>query len=357
MNRIAIVGDWSLDCYEPAFARGLAENGVDVISFRCSDFFSGVFGRIQRAFPTTAFATLRLNRELVKFCEAETPDAVLFWRPTHLLPDTVRCLNSQGILTASYNNDDPFHQFISHSLPRAQYRIWRLYLRCLSHFNFNFFYRRINVEEARAHGASNCHLLLPYFNPEYDRPIVLDPSEEARFNADVVFAGHFEEDGRDKLLGAVIASGYDTRIWGGKYWSNELLRSMGYKQGPVTPVIGRDYSAALCGAKVCLAFLSKLNRDTYTRRCFEIPACGRLLLAERTDDLLGIFDEDKEACFFSSRKELLEKLDWLIRDDSTRAEIARAGLRRVWRDGHDVKSRAEGFLNAIKGSDIKVGGI
>jgi hypothetical protein len=231
-----------------------------------------------------------------------------------------------------------------------------LYLRCLSYFHFNFFYRRINIGEAEALGARNCHLLLPYFNPEFDRPIELQPSEKARFNADVVFAGHFEQDGRDKLLSAIIAAGFDTRIWGGKYWSNELLSSMGYKRGPVTPAIGRDYTAALCGAKVCLAFLSKLNRDTYTRRCFEIPACGGLLLAERTDDLLRIFDEDKEACFFSSKRELLEKLDWLMSNGSIRAEIARAGLQRVWRDGHDVKSRAKEFLNVITGKGTKACG-
>ena len=69
---------------------------------------------------------------------------------------------------------------------------------------------------------------------------------------------------------------------------------------PIEPVFGDDYAKALCGAKVCLAFLSKLNRDSYTRRCFEIPACGNVMLAERTADLCRMFKEDEEACFFSS---------------------------------------------------------
>jgi len=114
------------------------------------------------------------------------------------------------------------------------------------------------------------------------------------------------------------------------------------------PVEGSEYAKALCGANVCLAFLSKLNRDTYTRRCFEIPACGRVMLAERTSDLLRMFIEDKEACFFSSTDELIIKAKWLIDNPAIALQIAQAGMRRVWVDGHDVKSRVEEFLCAIQ---------
>ena len=119
---------------------------------------------------------------------------------------------------------------------------------------------------------------------------------------------------------------------------------------PIVPVEGDNYTKALCGAKICLAFLSKLNRDTYTRRCFEIPACGRVMLAERTEDLQKMFKEDEEACFFSSNEELLEKVQWLLANPERREAIAKAGLRRVWTDGHDVKSRAQFFINSIQGA-------
>ena len=97
-----------------------------------------------------------------------------------------------------------------------------------------------------------------------------------------------------------------------------------------------------------MCFLSKLNRDTYTRRCFEIPACGKVMLAERTDDLVQFFKEDEEACFFSTTEELVRKAQWLIDNPDIRERIAQAGLRRVWADGHDAETRANMFLEPIR---------
>jgi spore maturation protein CgeB len=109
-----------------------------------------------------------------------------------------------------------------------------------------------------------------------------------------------------------------------------------------------EYAKALCGADICLCFLSKINRDVYTRRCFEIPACGRLLLAERTYELQTLFKEDEEACFFSSEEELTNKVCWLLENPTIRNKIAESGQKRVWKDGHDIYSRTKLFFGKLK---------
>ena len=124
----------------------------------------------------------------------------------------------------------------------------------------------------------------------------------------------------------------------------------GHQVGDVFPVVGEDCAKALCGAKMCLAFLSKINRDTYTRRCFEIPACGRLLLCERTDDLKKMFIEGEEAVFFSTREELVEKALWLLGNPIKIQQISEAGRKRVWADGHDVINRAKQFMELVSES-------
>jgi spore maturation protein CgeB len=282
---------------------------------------------------------------LIRRATQERPDWILFWRTTHVLPSTLRKLRRLGIQTVSYNNDDPFAYG---QVPWYHHWLWFWYLRCLPEFDLNFFYRRINCKEGLEHGARHAQVLMPYFIPSHHRPVELTPQERQRFVTDVVFVGHYEPDGREQSIQALMEAGIQVKIWSGKNWPRQALGRFYDCLQPIEPALSNDYTKALCGSKICLAFLSKLNRDTYTRRCFEIPACGRLMLAERTEDLQKLFREDEEACFFSSNEELVEKVRWLLANSETREHIALAGMHRVWVDGHDVNSRTNNeFITQI----------
>lgn len=188
---------------------------------------------------------------------------------------------------------------------------------------------------------------MPYFIPSRDHPVRLSSEDKKRFDTDVVFVGHYEPDGRERYVRALIEAGVQVKIWGGRYWSRDVLGSVYYKLAPIVPAEDDDYAKALSAAKVCLVFLSKKNRDSYTRRCFEIPAIGKVMLAERTDDLLHMFKENVEAVFFSSKEELVEKALWLLANPAIRYSISQAGLNRVWTDAHDVNSRAKQFMDHL----------
>ena len=356
--RIMIVGAWRWHQYEDAFARGLEANGVEVTRYSTSEYFSGIMGRLQLTLPVVpGWALIKLNLELIKRARRELPDLILFWRPTHILPLTLRKLKRLGIHTVSYNNDDPFGPKAGSNVPWHHHWLWFWYLRCLPNFRLNFFYRRLNCEEALAHGVGHAEVLMPYYLPWQDHPVKLSQDEQARFGTDVVFVGHFEPDGRAQAINNLIKAGISVKVWSGASWGDVITSEYYQANGSIKAALGGEYSKALCGAKVCLAFLSKLNRDTYTRRCFEIPACGRVMLAERTDDLLRLFKEDVEACFFSSNEELVEKARWLLANPDIRERIAQAGLKRVWNDGHDVTSRARQFLDVLTPSIQKNTGV
>jgi len=93
-------------------------------------------------------------------------------------------------------------------------------------------------------------------------------------------------------------------------------------------VYGDDYAKALTGAKISLGFLRKVCPDQHTTRTFEIPACGSMLLSDRTEECMGFFAEGKEAEYFDTPDELVDKVKFFTTHEEARTRIAAAGLQR-----------------------------
>jgi spore maturation protein CgeB len=140
----------------------------------------------------------------------------------------------------------------------------------------------------------------------------------------------------------------DFKLWGTLWERSRFAGELAKRFGPIRPVLREDYNRAINGAGIALAFLSRLNRDTYTRRCFEIPITGALLLSQYSADLATLFEEGVEAEFFRSQDELLDKVRFYSRNDEARRKIGLAGRARVLRDGHEALDRAKQVLAAIE---------
>ena len=345
---ILLVGDWHSRVHEEPALRALESLGHRVSRFAWHGYFSsdgaGPVAALWRRFQYKYLLgprVRRLNADFVAQAVKQQPDLVFIYRGTHILPASLRELRRRlpGVTVVGYNNDDPF-------APDQPRWLWRHFLGCLPLYDAALAYRHHNLADFTRHGAKRTYLLRSWFVPEFNHPVQLSGDEIARFGSDVVFAGHFEGDGRLQLLEDVVKQGYKLKLFGPPGWEDPIARSPWLKTlSPVKPVWGEDYNKALCGAKVALCFFSRLNRDTYTRRCFEIPATGTLMLSEHSDDLASLFAEGREADYFRSAGELMAKLRLYLNDDAKRREVAAAGLARVRRDGHDVRSRLAALLH------------
>jgi spore maturation protein CgeB len=350
--KLLLAGNWQYEWYEAACAEALRRLGVEVIPFQFAPFFRGYGGwsypgKVEWALPLLPGpALIRLNLALYRAVQVHRPDWVLIWRGTHVLPSTLRLIRQRtGARLASYNNDDPFGPRAHGKEPWHYHALWRWYLAGLREFDLVLVFRPVNVSEALSAGAKQVHVLMPYFVPWIHRPLQLSEEDWRRYECDVVFVGHYEPDGRDGYIRALIEAGLRVRVFGGEYWNRWAPSDLRRALGTVRPVYGDDYVKALRGAKVALGLLSRLNRDTYTRRHFEIPACGALLLSERTGDLERIFKDGEEAVFFSGVDELVHWAKWLVGRDSPSERIRVLGMKRVWADGHDVVSRMRQLLS------------
>jgi len=263
--------------------------------------------------------------------------------------DAIR-VAAKNVFIVAYNNDDPYS-------PLQPKYLWRHYLASVPRHDLIFAYRECNVDEYMSGGARRVRLLRDWFVPSENFPIMLSHEDQRRFACDVAFIGHYEADSRGFLLEHIRSAGYKLKVYGSNY-PRSLSRRLGADGIGITPVLGIDYNKALCGAEIALCLLSNINRDTYTRRVFEIPATRTFMLSVFTADIAAMFARGAEADYFSDSNELLSKIAHYINNRTERRRIADAGLRRVWADGHDVVSRMRHMVSMMqeaRGTDVAEG--
>jgi spore maturation protein CgeB len=351
--KFIIAGDWHSDLHEEAVFNALRQLDQDVVRFPWHYYFKPARGprwlaslllRFQNKYKFGPVVD-RLNRDLVNLVNHENPDVVFCYRGSHIYPETLQRLkkNDPNLVLIGYNNDDPF----SPLYPRW---MWRHFLGGLPEYDLAFAYRHQNLDEFTTAGARRVELLRSWYIPERNRLVDLNENERIDYGCDVVFIGHYEDDGRLQCLEEIVRRGWKLNLFGSDFDWHPVLRKTPLLESflPIRTVWGEEYNRAICGAKVALCFLSKLNRDTYTRRCFEIPATGTLMLAEYTDDLAGLFEAGKEADFFNTSEDLMGKLDFYLSEDEIRRQVGISGRQRVITDGHDVVSRMRQLLSWIQ---------
>ena len=329
--RIVLAGEWRADIHEAAWATGLRALGHVVEPFSWGDRLGGTVGRVQNRLLWGP-AIWRLNAALVRTVLDSGADALLVYRGTHILPETYRELRRlcPSLAIVSYNNDDPFST-------RAATGLWRHYRGSIREWDAALVYRQKNLADHEAAGARRVRLVRSAFIPEKDRPVELSAADRERLGSDVLFAGHYEPDGRERFLLALADAGVRVRLMGPEW--NRLPPELVARLRPEPAPRGEDYVRAVAGTRIALCFLSTLNNDTYTRRCFEVPAIGTMLLCQRTAEMESLFSPGVEADYFSTPEELVEKIQTYLADDGRRLAIATAGHAKVRSAGHDIYSR------------------
>jgi len=336
--------------YGKALVEGFSSKGHDVYHFKWFEYFEGrqykkeirsfkdLFYKVQNKFRYGPVVN-RINNDFVNFVSEVEPDLIFLYRNTHLTATTMSFIKKSHSKAKIfyYNNDDPF----SKSYPKY---FWRLFFSSLKYCDHIFSYRFVNINEYKSLNPSiPVTLLRSYYLKDESSSV---SSLEKKYSSDVVFIGHFENDGRDEYLKTLVENGINLRIYGPEWHNSRHFTFLNKNCGPIRPIF-TDYNLVLNSSKIALVFLSKRNRDTYTRRNFEIPATKTFMLSERTSDLENLFIPEVEASFFSSKQELLEKVTYYLQNDGLRTKVALRGYKRLLVDGHEVLNRCDQILKKL----------
>jgi hypothetical protein len=239
---------------------------------------------------------------------------------------------AMGAKALSFSEDDM-------ALPHNRSRRW---VRALDAYDLVVTTKIANIEggELEALGARRVCYVTQAFDPHQHFPVPMDETTRQAFGGDLSFIGWCEED-RARSIHALAKAGLSVRVWG-PGWQGKLDHPNVRIEGRwvVNTDAALDYSKTLAASKIGLGFLRKLNRDQHTSRTLEIPACGSLLLAERTPVHLAMFQEGVEAEFFASDEELVAKARYYLDHEDERRKVAQAGYERCLRDYSSVQQMA-----------------
>jgi hypothetical protein len=284
-----------------------------------------------------------VNRRVLDRAREFRPELVWAEKQEFLRAETIEELRKLGARTVHFTPDPYFS---------LDWKRTRLMDEAMRTFDALVYCKSYEREQYEGIGKPTVYMPLGYCD-EVHRPLA---SEEARWRCAIGFLGGWEPR-RERLLHAVAAAGFDVKIWGG-YWEflrdgkwtprrHIILRQLGgkerfrfccddvfYRAHKGGEVYADDYARAVTGSRIGIGFLRKAWPDQHTTRTFEIPACGSLLLADRTEEHQQFFEEGKEAEFFASCEELLDKLKFYCGNESARKCVADRGYKRCKEGGY-----------------------
>lgn len=301
--------------------------------YRRSFFWKGVRRILGSVREADRAKHVRVLRERTA---AEKPDIIIVLKGLLLGAGDVENLKEIAPWVVNINHDDFFS---------ANPNNWSALQRgAIPAYDYVFCTREINVTEVLSLNAKAEFFPFAYY-PRIHRIETRAGGSQDIKGHDVVFVGTWEKNRAELLENLVQAVEANYAVYGSQ-WS-KLSRG-----SPLRPfvhdreLIGEGMARILGGSKIALGFLRKENRDDYTQRTFEIPACGGVLLAERTRRHLEWLEEGTEAEFFDSSDpaELTHKVRQLLGDSERRERIRRQGTARVLSGNHTYQDRLERLL-------------
>lgn len=334
MQKVLIVGQTlELGRTEEVYGRGFSDIGCEVKYFTWIEAEPSLFSRSfsHRVAWRLAWQLLAkpANQKLIQLANDFKPDLTFVVSPNLLQPKSIQALQQHGLVFVFFT-DNPLdtHHTHTNSWIRRSFPLW----------DAAFIWSRELVEGLVKNGVKKA-----FFHPFCSDVQYHFPDKQTNPIYDVAFIGNWDDSlKREQYLRAI--SDYRLGIWGSDYWITRCKETSlsGFVKGTCNYT---EIPAVLGSAKMGLNILRPQNEMGHNIRTFEIPASGIMMLSERSQDLLSLFEEDKEAIYFSHPDELNQKVSYLLQNEHLIDPITKAGYQKAMQ--HTISQRISEILLVI----------
>ncbi len=298
-----------------------------------------------------------INQSIIGLAEHHKPDMLWGDKLEHLRPQTLGKLRHMGVRTVHFTPDPYF---------TLSWKRTPLLDRCMPLFDCVITTKSYELDQYRRVCKQVVYTPLG-FSESVHRPLETEDTKPGgKYYTPLGFIGGWEPR-REEYLSKLVQAGGQLKIWGFAWehlidgrWTIRRAYRLKVNAGNAKFRIARNPALAACwqsgeiygdayaqaqtGSQVSIGFLRFVCPDQHTTRTFEIPACGSMLLADRTPEHQEFFVEGKEAEFFSSADEMVEKACYYQEHPDKRHAIAQAGMQRCHASGYSYRARLQKVL-------------
>lgn len=274
----------------------------------------------------------KINSNFISFLKKGRYDLMVVMKGLHISPESVMEAKKYTKFVVNWNPDDFFNP-----LNNSRYL-----LESFDKYDCIFTPRKHLIQEYYKKKAKRVGLLNWYYLPNFLRPVEISLKEKGKYASDLVFIGTWSKR-RENILNSL--RGFNLKIWGSHWCKSRRAFRRNFECN--NPIFMEEMCKVINASKINLNILTKENRDTTNIRNFEIPACGGFQLSERSNEILEMFEEDKEIVCFETVEELISKCDYYLKDESERERIRLNGYRRLISGNHTMLDRAREILDTV----------
>lgn len=287
---------------------------------------------------SVCFPRYRFNDEIIEAIRQEEFDILWIDKGILIKPDTLRQVKAlrPDCLIVGYSPDNMVER---HNQSQD-------FLDTLQLYDTFVTTKSYTVETLYQLGCRHVLFVNNAYEDSFHKPYDLSPLERERLGGSIGFIGSWEQERAETIL-YLAERGLPIRIWGG---GSGWLKYKGHYPNLIIEEQGlftEDYNKAIAAFDISLCFLRKMNKDLQTTRTMEIPACGGLLVAERTEEHMELFEDGREALFFSSNEELFQLCSYYLEHPEERKQIAARGMERCLKSGYSNKDTLERAIRII----------
>jgi len=281
------------------------------------------------------------NKRLLSNIISTPPSIIWVEEPYFLFPETLSAIKRKtgALLVCAYSDD-----------PRDPAKKSRHFDNSIGIYDFIFTTKDDLQQKYFNEGCKYTGKFWKGYDPRRIYKISLNQEDLNKYQSTVAFIGHADfvhgHSMRQVPLLTLASQVTNMKIWGRSWskvrWPKNLKKVIHPYQ-----LDGLEYTKAISGSSMAIQIPSRLAQDTHSSRSVEIPACGTLLVAERTVDHQILFEEGKEAVFFGSISELVDKVNYYLNHENIRIKIAQAGYKRCVNSGYSNPEQMKKMIKVI----------